>query len=201
MVAMFLSVGMIPTFAHTSTNIENYEIEVGWVTEPPVVGIRNDIAIKIIERGEKEGTFTGITSAFKNLDATIMFGGLDKQIDINSDPRPGYYFSPIIPTKSGTYMLELQGEIRGTDIDVKIPIEDVESTAVLDFPATSLYDNNVGALEHSLKNLKEDIALIKSNSKGKYTDDSESPLIFSILAISLSVSAIFIGILSMIKRT
>lgn len=199
--AVFLSAGMMSAFAHTSTTVENYEIEVGWVTEPPVVGIRNDLAIKIIEWGEKKGTFTGITSGFKNLDATILFGGLDKQIDINSEPRPGYYFSPIIPTKTGTYMLELQGEIRGTSIDVKIPIEDVESTAILNFPATSLSNNNVETLEQSLKALQEDVALIKSNSKYVSGVDSQYSLIFAILAISLSVSAIFIGILSMIKRT
>ena len=42
-----------------------------------------------------------------------MYGGASKKIDINSDPRPGYYFSPIIPTKTGSYMVELKGEING----------------------------------------------------------------------------------------
>ena len=57
--------------------------------------------LKIIERGENEGTFTGITSAFKSVDATVaLYGGASKKIDVNSDPRPGYYFSPIIPTKT-----------------------------------------------------------------------------------------------------
>ncbi|MFB5597434.1 MAG: hypothetical protein ACE5RJ_00230, partial [Nitrosopumilaceae archaeon] len=106
-IGLLFSIGMVvPSFAHTTAHVEQYEIEVGWGIEPPVVGIRNDLALKIIERGEKEGVFTGITSAFKNVDATVMFGGASKKIDINSDPKPGYYFSPIIPTKTGTYMIE-----------------------------------------------------------------------------------------------
>ena len=134
-IGLLFSIGMIaPSFAHTTVHVEQYEVEAGWGIEPPIVGIRNDIVFKIIERGEKEGTYTGITSAFKGVDTTVMFGGATKKIDINSDPRPGYYFSPIIPTKTGTYMVELKGEIRGVTVDVKIPIEDVEPTAVLDFP-------------------------------------------------------------------
>ena len=92
---------------------------------------------KIIERGENQGAYMGITSAFKNVDATIIFGGASKEIQINSDPRPGYYFSPIIPTKTGTYQVELKGDLNGTVVDVKIPVEDVEPTAILDFPPTS----------------------------------------------------------------
>ena len=34
-------------------------------------------------------------------------------------------------------MVELKGEIRGVPVDVKIPIEDVEPTAILDFPPSS----------------------------------------------------------------
>ena len=66
-----------------------------------------------------------------------MYGGATKKIDINSDPRPGYYFSPIIPTKTGSYFLDLKGEINGIPVDVQIPIEDVESTSVLDFPQSA----------------------------------------------------------------
>ena len=110
-----------PSFAHTTVHVEQYEIEAGWGIEPPIVGIRNDIVFKIIERGENEGTYSGITSAFKGVDTTVMFGGATKKIDINSDPRPGYYFSPIIPTKTGTYQVELKGEIRGVPVDIKIP--------------------------------------------------------------------------------
>ena len=71
---------------------------------------------------------------FKNLDATAKFGGVTKELDINSDPRPGHYFSNVIPTKTGSISILLSGEIDGTPVQIEIPVEDVETTAVLDFP-------------------------------------------------------------------
>ena len=56
-IGLLFSIGMIaPSFAHTTVHVEQYEIEAGWGIEPPIVGIRNDIVFKIIERGENEGT-------------------------------------------------------------------------------------------------------------------------------------------------
>ncbi|MBT8251982.1 MAG: hypothetical protein KJO99_04020, partial [Nitrosopumilus sp.] len=100
--ALVLSVGMISTsFAHTTVEVDQYKIEAGWGIEPPVVGIRNDLVFKITETGDTEGSYKGVTNVFKNVEVTAMYGGATKKIDINSDPRPGYYFSPIIPTKTG----------------------------------------------------------------------------------------------------
>ena len=84
-IGLLFSIGMIiPSFAHTTVHVEQYEIEAGWGIEPPVVGIRNDIVLKIIERGETEGSYKGITSVFKDVDATVFFGGASKKIDVNS---------------------------------------------------------------------------------------------------------------------
>ena len=85
-IALLISVGMLtPSYAHTTVEVEQYKIEAGWGIEPPVVGIRNDVVFKITESGENEGTYRGITSAFQNLEATVMYGGASKNIDINSD--------------------------------------------------------------------------------------------------------------------
>ena len=75
-----LSVGSAPVSAHTSVDIDNIKIDVGWGLEPPVVGIRNDFVFKIVERGETEEAYKGITRAFKNLEATAMYGGATKNL-------------------------------------------------------------------------------------------------------------------------
>ena len=83
-IALLISVGMLtPSYAHTTVEVEQYKIEAGWGIEPPVVGIRNDIVFKITESGETEGTYRGITSAFQNLEGTVMYGGASKTIDIS----------------------------------------------------------------------------------------------------------------------
>ncbi len=200
-IGLLFSIGMIaPSFAHTTVHVEQYEIEAGWGIEPPVVGIRNDLILKIIERGENEGSFTGITSAFKNVDATVMFGGASKKIDINSDPKPGYYFSPIIPTKTGTYMVELKGDLRGTPIDIKIPVEDVEPTAVLDFPPSSSGgDTDVVALKNAISSLQQDVSKLKSGET-EVTSDGGAAYDFAILGLSIAGASIILAIIALIKR-
>lgn len=200
-IGLLFSIGMVvPSFAHTTAHVEQYEIEVGWGIEPPVVGIRNDLTLKIIERGEKEGVFTGITSAFKNVDATVMFGGVSKKIDINSDVKPGYYFSPIIPTKTGTYMVELKGDLRGTPIDIKIPVEDVEPTAVLDFPPTSGGgDTDIVALKNAISSLQQDVSKL-SSGETKVSSDGGAAYDFAIFGLSIAGAAIILAIISLVKR-
>lgn len=198
LIAILFSIGMIaPSFAHTTVQVEPYEIEVGWEIEPPVVGIRNNLALKITESGETPGTRKGVTSVFKNTDATIMYGGASKKIDINSDPRPGYYFSPIIPTKTGSYMLELKGEIHGVSVDIKIPVENVEPTAVLDFPPTaSGGDTDVAALKNAISSLQQDVSKLQQLD----TSDGDGSYDFAIFALSIAGAAIVLAIISLIKR-
>jgi hypothetical protein len=199
-IVLLFSIGMIvPSFAHTTVEVDQYEIEIGWGIEPPVVGIRNDIILKITESGETEGTYTGVTSAFKNLEATAMYGGTTKKIDINSDPRPGYYFSPIIPTKTGSYFLDLKGNIHGTPIDVQIPIEDVESTSVLDFPPTSSEGSaDVSALKNAISSLQQDVSKLKSGETS--TSNGGAAYDFAIFGLSIAAAAIILAIIALIKR-
>ena len=200
-IAILFSIGMItPSFAHITVEVGPYEIETGWGVEPPVVGIRNDLVFKITESGETEGTRKGVTSVFKNTDATVMYGGASKKIDINSDPRPGYYFSPIIPTKTGSYMVEFKGEIRGVSIDVKIPVEDVEPTAVLDFPPSSSGGTaDVAALKNAISSLQQDVSKLKSGETDVSYDGGQA-YDFAIFGLSIAAAAIILAIISLIKR-
>ena len=201
-IALLFSIGMIaPSFAHTTVHVEPYEIEAGWAIEPPIVGIRNDLVFKIIERGENQGAYQGITSAFKNVDATIIFGGASKQIEINSDPRPGYYFSPIIPTKTGTYQVELKGELNGIPVDVKIPVEDVEPTAILDFPPTSSEGAaDIAALKNAISSLQQDVSKLNSGETEITSNDGGQAYDFAIFGLSIGSAAIILAIIALVKR-
>ena len=201
-IALLFSIGMIaPSFSHTTVHVEPYEIEAGWAIEPPIVGIRNDVVFKIIERGENEGAYRGITSAFKNVDATIIFGGASKQIEINSDPRPGYYYSPIIPTKTGTYQVELQGELNEITVDVKIPVEDVEPTAILDFPPTSSEGAaDIAALKNAISSLQQDVSKLKSGETEVVSNDGGQAYDFAIFGLSIGSAAIILAIIALVKR-
>lgn len=198
---ILLSLGLVSqAFAHTTIEVEQYEIEVGWGVEPPVVGFRNDFVFEISEPGENPGVKVGVKNAFKNLEVTAKFGGVTKVIDIGSDPRPGHYFSHVIPTKTGTYSIHLKGEINGTPIDEEIPIEDVESTSVLDFPPTSgsSSSQDVEALKIAVSSLQQDVVLLKS---GSIEDSSkEGSYDFAVLGLSIASAAIILAVVALVKR-
>ncbi|MHA7648177.1 hypothetical protein [Nitrosopumilus sp. S4] len=200
-IAILFSIGMIvPSFAHTTVEVDKYHIEVGWGLEPPVVGIRNDIVFKITEAGDTEGSRKGVTSAFKNLEATVVFGGVTKIIDVSGDPRPGYYFSPIIPTKTGTYFMDLKGEIAGIPIDVEIPIEDVESKSVLNFPPQSSESSgDIAALKNAISGIQKDVTQLKSGEM-TVTSDGGAAYDFAIFGLSIAAAAIILAIIALVKR-
>ena len=193
-------------YAHTTIEVDPYEIEVGWQDEPPVVGILNAITIDIREPGDVEGLSMGITNAFRNLDATVISGGASKVLDVNTDPRPGHYYAKIIPTKTGSLELKLEGEINGIEVNAVIPIEDVESTSVLDFPVTSGSSSGqeVVALKNAVTSLQKDISSIKSQVGGIDTSsgnfDAETAYNFGVFGISLGAAGVILAIIAMIKR-
>jgi len=197
--------GYSTAYAHTTIHVEQYEIEVGWDIEPPVVGFRNVLVYEISE-STSEGVKSGVTNAFKNLKSTIRMGGATKVLDINSDPRPGNYFSKIIPTKTGSLSIVLKGDINGVPVDVEIPIEDVETTAVLDFPQSSGSSSGqeVAALKNAMSSLQKDVSEIKlkiggiDSSSGEI--NTEAAYNFAVFGLSLGAAGVILAIIAMLKR-
>jgi len=197
-----LGFGFTFAYAHTTIQIDPYEIEVGWQDEPPVVGILNAITIDIREPGNVEGVSTGIINAFKKLDASVVSGGASKVLDINTDQRPGHYYAKIIPTKTGSLEVKLTGEVNGVQIDTIIPIEDVESTSVLDFPPTSTSSSGqeVSALKNAVTSLQKDISSIKAGSSTSTGSDDGAIYNIAVFGLSLGAAGVILAIIAMVRR-
>ncbi len=197
-----LGFGFTFAYAHTTIQVDPYEIEVGWQDEPPVVGILNAITIDIREPGDVEGVSTGVINAFKKLDASVVSGGASKVLDINTDPRPGHYYAKIIPTKTGSLEVKLVGEINGVQINTIIPIEDVESTSVLDFPPTSTSSSGqeVTALKNAVTSLQQDISSIKAQGSTSTGSDEGIAYNFAVFGISLGAAGVILAIIAMVRR-
>ena len=198
-----LGFGFSFAYADTTIQVDPYEIEVGWQDEPPVVGILNAITIDIREPGDVEGVSTGITNGFKKLEASVVSGGASKVLDINTDPRPGHYYAKIIPTKTGSLQVELKGEINGIEIDVIIPIEDVESTSILDFPptASSSSGQEVTALKNAVTSLQKDISSMKAQGSITSTgSDGGAAYNFAVFGLSLGAAGVILAVIAMVRR-
>ena len=194
--------GFTFAYAHTTVQVDPYEIEAGWQDEPPVVGILNAITFDVREPGDVEGVSSGVLNAFKKLEATVISGGASKVLDINTDPRPGHYYAKIIPTKTGSLEVKLTGEINGVEIDIIIPIEDVESTSILDFPPTSGSSSGqeVTALKNAVTSLQQDISSIKAGGSTSTGSDEGAAYNFAVFGLSLGAAGVILAIIAMIKR-
>lgn len=196
--------GFYSVYAHKSVTIENLEIEVGWQEEPPLVGFINAITFEINEN-TPDGQ-SGVKNAFKNLQATVMYGGITKTLDIDSDPKAGSYHSKIIPTRTGSLAVELKGDINGVPIDSEIQIDDVEDKALLAFPDTAgSSDQDVAALKSAMSGLQTEVTSLKSKVSGIDTTTSsdfnaEAAYNFAIFGLSLGAAGVILAIIAMTKR-
>ena len=192
--------------AHTTVYVEQYEIEAGWGEEPPVVNLPNKVAVEVAISGEKEGLRTGVTNAFKAMTATLISGGAEKTLDINSDPRPGHYYSKILPTKTGSMSLKIQGELNGLPIDVVIPIEDIESQSIIAFPPVSGSSSagEIGAIKNALSSLQKDVSNLKSNvgevSLTAGGIDIQNAYNFGVFGLCLGAAGVILAVIAMIRR-
>ncbi|MGI0089440.1 MAG: hypothetical protein ACREAF_03755 [Nitrosopumilaceae archaeon] len=189
--------------AHKTITVENLEIEAGWQQEPPLVGFMNAITFEINENTQNGQS--GIKNAFKNLQAIVKFGGLTKTLDIDSDPQAGNYHSKIIPTRTGTYVVELKGDINGIPINSEITVEAVEDKAALAFPDTAASsDEDVAALKNAMSGLQTEVTSLRSKISGIDTASSdfsaETAYNFGIFGLSLGAAGVILAIIAMIKR-
>ena len=149
--------------------------------------------------------YTFVKNAFKNLAATVKSGGLEKTLDIDSDPQAGHYHSKIIPTRTGNLVVELKGDINGIPINSEITIEDVEDKSLLTFPdTTGSSDQDVVALKNAVSGLQTEVTLLKSKISGMDTTSgtfsAETAYNFGIFGLSLGATGVILAIVAMIKR-
>jgi len=201
--SLLLVSGFPSAYAHKTITVENLEIEVGWQDEPPLVGFMNAITFEINEN-TPDGQ-SGVKNAFKSLVATIKSGGLEKTLDIDSDPQAGHYHSKIIPTRTGSLVVELKGDINGITINSEISVEDVEDKSLLAFPDTAgSSDQDVAALKNAMSGLQTEISSLKSKIGGMDTTSSnfsaETAYNFGIFGLSLGAAGAILAIIAMIKR-
>jgi hypothetical protein len=140
------------TFAHTSKTFGNTTVEVGWLSEPPLVSDLNSITIAV-NKGVG-GNQTPVLNAFSNLSASVKFGTMTKQLDAQPSPTTdGEYDAKIIPTRVGPYSVLLKGDIKGQKVDSEFKIEDIESRGTLSFPDSSIDSTNTNNMNGQIQNV------------------------------------------------
>ena len=121
-----------PAYAHTATKAGDISMEIGWGTEPPLLGQLNTITVQV----NKISDGKPVANAFANAKVTVIKGGDSKDLDVLPGEASGLYAGQIIPTQLGQITIHITGTIAGQKIDNQVQIEDVVDTKTLNFPAS-----------------------------------------------------------------
>ncbi|MEP7133683.1 MAG: hypothetical protein ABI904_02005 [Chloroflexota bacterium] len=120
-------------FAHETVSAGNYEIEYGWINEPPIVGQRNAFVVNI-----SDSTAPDAEIDVSNLMVMVSYGGQSKNLELQplGEDTPGQFIAPILPTVAGIYTLELTGKLGDADVNISVQPEEVQGADTLEFPKT-----------------------------------------------------------------
>ena len=119
--------------AHTSINVGDYTLEVGWLEEPAVVGQRNGIIIAASSTASPDSPVD-----VSGLRVAVSYGGETKDLMLQpvSEGSVNEYVAPILPTVEGLYTVQLRGRLGNTEIDEDVQPEEVGAADSLAFPST-----------------------------------------------------------------
>lgn len=133
-----LALGAAVASAHESREVGDYELTVGFWTEPAIVNEPNGLSLDVQLGQGDEGT--PVEGLAETIQAEVTFGSETKPLELRAAfGQPGRYRSDLIPTEAGTYMFRVFGSIEGMEIDETFTsgpdtFSDVESRSALNFP-------------------------------------------------------------------
>ena len=119
--------------AHTTVTNGPYNIEIGWLDEPPIVGQMNAIVMNL---STSDGKSTPITDPISGLALTVSYGGQSKILTLQpfGEDTPGQYIAPILPAIAGLYTVDVTGKLGTTDVKVEVQPEEVQAPDSVQFP-------------------------------------------------------------------
>jgi len=123
-----------PALAHESITVGDYTLEVGWLSEPPVVGQQNAIVVNVSTTSDEKPV-----EDVSALTVTISYGGQDKTLTLQplGEDTPGQFVAPILPTVAGEYSIIFGGMLVDTAVDAETHVEEVQTADTLQFPSVA----------------------------------------------------------------
>ena len=154
-IALSLTAGIAS--AHEGITVGPYTLEVGWVDEPPIVGLKNAVFISIVTTVD-EKPVEGVNT----LIVTVSMGGQEKKLELRplGEDTPGQYAADFIPTRRGTYTVKLTGKIESTDVNTNVDIEETLDAASLQFPALDA-QASISDLQNKINDLSSQFGSIR----------------------------------------
>jgi hypothetical protein len=143
-VAVFFSYQLAS--AHTTIHVGNYDVEVGWVDEPPIVGQRNAVVVNVSNTANASSVVD-----ISKLTVDVNYGGQTKTLTLQplSEDTTNQYIGPILPLVAGQYSVQLRGQLDSTNISSDVQPEEVVPSDTLAFPSASASHPKSGGISLS----------------------------------------------------
>ena len=131
-------------FAHETLTVGDYEIEVGWLTEPPIAGEKNAIVLHV---SDASGGGAKPVEDISSLTVILSYGSQSKMLTFQplGEDTPGEFIAPILPTIPGEYQVIFNGALGDTAVEAETHVEEVQPIDVLAFPAVDPAQQSGGA--------------------------------------------------------
>ena len=119
--------------AHSTVTNGPYNVEIGWLDEPPIVGQMNAIVMNL---STSDGKSTPVTDPITGLTIAVSYGGESKILTLQplGEDTPGQYVAPILPAVAGLYTVDVTGKLGTTDVKVEVQPEEVQAPEAVQFP-------------------------------------------------------------------
>ena len=140
MVALLLLLNFQNALAHEGITVGDYDLEVGWLTEPPITGQMNGIIVNVTTGDEEP------VEDVSNLTVSVSYGGQSKSLILQplGEDTPGQFVAPILPMVQGQYTVHLGGKLGDTDVSADVEPEEVDAPDAIQFPLVDTSSQNNG---------------------------------------------------------
>jgi hypothetical protein len=123
--------------AHATITAGNYDIEYGWLNEPPIVGQANAVVINISTRDSSgNGSTPAADVDMTNFKIEAVYGDQSKVLTLQplGEDTPGQFIAPLTPTRPGTFTLRLSGAVGNTPVSAEVQPEEIQTADLVQFP-------------------------------------------------------------------
>ena len=131
-VLIALLTGTQTVSAHETITAGDYEIEIGWLNEPPIVGEKNAIVLNVSDTSGGQSV-----EDISSLTVILSYGNQRKPLTFHplGEDTPGQFMAPILPTVPGEYEVIVSGSLGDTAVDAQTHVEEVQPIDTLAFPS------------------------------------------------------------------
>jgi hypothetical protein len=188
--ATALSLALAPAAgAHVVRTVGPYSVEIGWGNEPPIAGVANFVEVTVA--ADPGGP---VADLGPDASVQVSFGDTARSFPLLPTEEPGEFHATVIPTRPGTYALDVDATIGDREISTGATCGDGTFDCVI--PASEaqfpVADPTAGEVASRVENAEA--------SADDAADDADLARSLAVVGIALAIIAFVVGTIALRRR-